>query len=168
MALVYQTSRSTLENLMPVCCRKSGNHIRHSHANRTIRDDSISDAHNETRKLWFWFFPSSNPLASDEITIWFNGGPGCSSLTGLIKENGPILWQAGTANFTKNSYTWVNLTNMVYVEQPIGVGFTQGTPNITNEVELGLQFVGFWKNFVSAFRLQGCKTYITGESYGGR
>ena len=27
--------------------------------------------------LWFWFWPSSNPDASDEITLWLNGGPGC-------------------------------------------------------------------------------------------
>lgn len=30
----------------------------------------ISGAANETRELFFWFFPSSNPLAADEITIW--------------------------------------------------------------------------------------------------
>ena len=53
------------------------------------------------------------------------------------------------------------------MEQPIGVGFTQGTPNITNEVELGLQFIGFYKNFVDAFQLDGVTTYITGESYAG-
>ncbi|KAF2099925.1 serine carboxypeptidase [Rhizodiscina lignyota] len=127
----------------------------------------ISDKQNETRELYFWFFPSENPNATDEITIWFNGGPGCSSMTGLIHENGPIIWQTGTQGFTKNAYTWVNLTNMVYVEQPVGVGFTQGTPDISNEVELGQQFIGFWKNFVKAFKLENRKMYITGESYAG-
>jgi carboxypeptidase D len=56
---------------------------------------------------------------------------------------------------------------MVYVEQPVGVGFTQGTPDISNEVELGQQFVGFWRNFVNAFNLEYRKMYITGESYAG-
>ena len=56
---------------------------------------------------------------------------------------------------------------MVYVEQPVGVGFTQGTPDISNEVELGQQFVGFWKNFMQAFGLEQRKVYITGESYAG-
>lgn len=56
---------------------------------------------------------------------------------------------------------------MLFVEQPIGVGFTQGTPNITNEVELGLEFIGFYQNFVDAFKLDGVTTYITGESYAG-
>ncbi|MCJ1459669.1 hypothetical protein MMC28_010048 [Mycoblastus sanguinarius] len=127
----------------------------------------ISSAANETRELFFWFFPSSNPAATDELVIWFNGGPGCSSLSGLILENGPFLWQPGTFAPVQNPYTWVNLTNMIWVEQPVGVGYTQGTPNITNEVELAQEFMGFWKNWVEDFQVQGRKVYITGESYGG-
>lgn len=34
----------------------------------------ISKAANETRELYFWFYPSTNELASDEILIWLNGG----------------------------------------------------------------------------------------------
>jgi carboxypeptidase D len=49
----------------------------------------ISQAANETRKLFFWFFPTTNPDAGEEVVIWFNGGPGCSSLSGLLTENGP-------------------------------------------------------------------------------
>lgn len=127
----------------------------------------ISDDPNETRQLFFWFFPANNPDADDSVTIWLNGGPGCSSLSGMLTENGPFLWQAGTLAPTPNSYSWSNLTNMLFVEQPVGVGYSQGTPNITNEVELGLEFIGFYKQFVDAFQTHGKKTYITGESYAG-
>ena len=34
-------------------------------------------------ELYFWFFPSPNPAAENEILIWLNGGPGCSSLEGM-------------------------------------------------------------------------------------
>jgi carboxypeptidase C (cathepsin A) len=56
---------------------------------------------------------------------------------------------------------------MLWIEQPIGVGFTQGTPNITNEVELADEFRGFYKSFVDTFDTHSWKTYITGESYAG-
>lgn len=34
-------------------------------------------------------------------------------------------------------------------------------------MELGEQFVGFYKNFMETFDLQGHDIYLTGESYGG-
>lgn len=67
----------------------------------------ISGDPNETRKLFFWFFPTTNANPQEEITIWFNGGPGCSSLSGLLTENGPFTWDAGTLAPVQNPYTWV-------------------------------------------------------------
>ncbi|KAF5026914.1 hypothetical protein F66182_944 [Fusarium sp. NRRL 66182] len=128
----------------------------------------ISQDPDESRQLYFWFFPSTNPDAGEEVLIWLNGGPGCSSLIGLITENGPFLWQDGTLAPTPNSYSWTNLTNVIWIEQPVGTGYSQGKPNITNEVELGLQFIGFWRNFVDTFDLKGATTYISGESYAGQ
>ncbi|KAF2718767.1 alpha/beta-hydrolase [Polychaeton citri CBS 116435] len=128
----------------------------------------ISDKANSS-ELYFWFFPSGNPLAEDEILIWLNGGPGCSSLEGLLQENGPFLWQYGTFKPVQNQWTWVNLTNVVWVEQPAGTGFSQkrGTPSATDELEVAAQFLGFWKNFVDTFGLHNKKVYIAGESYAG-
>lgn len=120
-------------------------------------------------ELYFWFFPSANPQASDEILIWLNGGPGCSSLEGLLQENGPFIWQYGTYLPVRNEYTWVNLTNVVWVEQPAGTGFSSvgadGAPQ--NELEVAQQFLGFWKNFVDTFGLHNRKVFVTGESYAG-
>ncbi|KAF2646446.1 serine carboxypeptidase-like protein [Massarina eburnea CBS 473.64] len=127
----------------------------------------ISDNPSETRKLFFWFFPSTAAQNPDEIVVWLNGGPGCSSLSGLLTENGPFTWEAGTLAPVANPYSWTNLTNMIWIEQPIGVGYTQGTPDITNEVELATEFRGFWKNFISTFGMENFDMYITGESYGG-
>lgn len=47
----------------------------------------ISDKANAS-ELFFWFVPSANELAGDEILIWLNGGPGCSSLEGFLQEQG--------------------------------------------------------------------------------
>ncbi|KAF2202400.1 carboxypeptidase cpdS precursor [Delitschia confertaspora ATCC 74209] len=127
----------------------------------------ISSAPNAS-ELYFWFFPSSNPAASDEVTIWLNGGPGCSSLEGFLQENGPVLWQYGTYKPVQNPWTWVNLTNMIWIEQPVGTGFSQGEPTAQSTEEAAQEFLGFWKNFIDTFGLQNKKVYITGESYAGK
>ena len=123
----------------------------------------------DVSELYFYFFPSDNPQADEEILIWLNGGPGCSSLEGFLQENGPFIWQYGTYRPVQNPYTWVNLTNVVWVEQPAGTGFSQkkSTPSATNEIEVAAQFLGFWKNFMDTFGLQNRKVYISGESYAG-
>ncbi|OAP65364.1 hypothetical protein AYL99_01336 [Fonsecaea erecta] len=118
-------------------------------------------------ELYFWFFPSTNPNATNEILIWLNGGPGCSSLEGLLQENGPFLWQYGTFKPVRNQWSWTNLTNVVWVEQPVGTGFSQGTPTATSEKDVASQFLGFFKNFVELFSMQGYTVYIAGESYAG-
>lgn len=128
----------------------------------------ISSAPNETSELYFWFFPSSNVNASDEITVWLNGGPGCSSLEGFLQENGPINWQYGTYQPYYNPWNWANLTNMVWVEQPVGTGFSQGNASATSTEEVAQEFLGFFKNFLDTFELTNRKVYITGESYAGK
>lgn len=54
---------------------------------------------------------------------------------------------------------------MLWVEQPVGTGFSQGIPNITNEDGVAAQLVGFFQQFLEVFReLKGKKFYMTGES----
>lgn len=61
----------------------------------------------------------------------------------------------------------MNLTNVVWVEQPIGTGFTRGNASAKTEVQAAEQFLGFWRNFVDTFDMQNRKVYICGESYAG-
>jgi carboxypeptidase D len=128
----------------------------------------ISSDPDESRQFYFWFFPSNNFAATDEILIWLNGGPGCSSLEGLLQENGPFQWQYGTFKPVPNPWTWVNLTNVVWIDQPIGSGFSQGRNNITTEAEMASQFLGFYRNFAQIFDLSEKKIFIAGESYAGQ
>jgi len=53
---------------------------------------------------------------------------------------------------------------VVWIEQPVGTGFSQGIPTATDETEVAAQFMGFWENFMDTFDLQGRKVFITGES----
>jgi carboxypeptidase D len=77
------------------------------------------------------------------------------------------MWQYGTYKPVANPWSWHRLTNMIWIEQPVGTGFSLGTPTATNEDDVATQFMGFWKNFIDLFGMQGYKVYIAGESYAG-
>ncbi|KAF8918048.1 alpha/beta-hydrolase [Mucidula mucida] len=128
----------------------------------------ISGDPEETRKLFFWFWPTTDPSAVKDLLFWTNGGPGCSSLEGFLQENGPISWSWGQAEPTPNPFAWTNLANVLWVEQPVGTGFSQGTPNITNDDELAEQVAGFLGQFLEVFsELKGNDFFLSGESYAG-
>ncbi|RAH52603.1 serine carboxypeptidase PepF [Aspergillus piperis CBS 112811] len=122
---------------------------------------------NLSRSLFFVFQPTiGEPV--DEITIWLNGGPGCSSLEAFLQENGRFVWQPGTYRPVENPYSWVNLTNVLWVDQPVGTGFSLGVPTATSEEEIAADFVKFFKNWQQIFGIKNFKIYVTGESYAGR
>ncbi len=47
----------------------------------------------------------SNPV-SDPIVLWLNGGPGCSSLGGLLSELGPFHIKPDGRTVYLNQYAW--------------------------------------------------------------
>lgn len=80
---------------------------------------------NATTHMFFWFFEARKNPATAPITLWLNGGPGADSLIGLFQEQGPCSVTADLK--TKlNPYAWNEESNMLYLSQPIGVGFSYG------------------------------------------
>jgi carboxypeptidase D len=64
-----------------------------------------------------------------------------------------------------NQYSWTNISSMLYVEQPVGVGYSQGTPDITDEDGLAAELVGFFQQFLEVFKeMKGKKFWLSGES----
>lgn len=125
------------------------------------------DMSNSSRALFFIYQPTIGEHV-DEVTIWLNGGPGCSSMESFLQETGRFLWQPGTFAPVENPYSWVNLTNVLWVDQPVGTGYSIGTPTATTQEETAQDFVKFFKNFEKTFGIKNFKIYVTGESYAGR
>lgn len=129
---------------------------------------SVPIEKNDTSRTLFFIFQPKLGEPVDEITIWLNGGPGCSSMEAFIQENGRFLWQPGTFAPVENPYSWVNLTNVLWVDQPVGTGFSTGTPTAVSQEEIAQDFVKFFRNWQEIFGIKNFKIYVTGESYAGR
>ena len=48
-----------------------------------------------TKKLHYVFIASLDDPQNDPVVVWFNGGPGCSSLLALFQEHGPFVIDDG-------------------------------------------------------------------------
>uniref|UniRef100_A0A8D3BVA3 Carboxypeptidase n=1 Tax=Scophthalmus maximus TaxID=52904 RepID=A0A8D3BVA3_SCOMX len=122
------------------------------------------------KHLHYWFVESQKDPSSDPVVLWLNGGPGCSSLDGLLTEHGPFLIQDDGVTLQYNPYSWNKIANMLYLESPAGVGFSYSdVPNYeTNDTEVSMNNYQALKEFFRLFpEYSSNKLFLTGESYGG-
>ncbi|PMD58178.1 alpha/beta-hydrolase [Hyaloscypha bicolor E] len=135
--------------------------------NKTHTHDNLRFYTSKTEALYFVFQPTVGAPV-DEITTWLNGGPGELSLESFFQGNGDFVWGYGQYAPTINPYAWVNLTNVLWVEQPVGTGFSIGEVTATNETDAVKDFNSFFLNFLQTFGIKNFKIFLTGESYAGR
>lgn len=98
------------------------------------------------RHMHYFFFPSQGNSATDPVLLWFNGGPGCSSLLGAMYEHGPFIFADAFAILIGNKYSWNTNANVLYLESPAQVGFSysDGEPPLwtdDNVAQLNLKAV---------------------------
>lgn len=55
--------------------------------------------------------------------LWLQGGPGGSSLFGLFVENGPLMVNKD-GNVTLREYAWNREFAVLYIDNPVGTGFS--------------------------------------------
>jgi len=120
--------------------------------------------------IFYWWFESRETPEDAPIVLWLTGGPGCASEIALFYENGPYQFEADGTTLKSNPYSWNAHANLIYVDQPVGTGFSHsGIPSLsTNEEEVAENMAQFMIKFLEKYpQLEGKDFYITGESYAG-
>jgi len=132
-------------------------------------DVSAPEEEDGTRKMFYWFVESQRSPKDDPVMLWTNGGPGCSGMGGFLSEQGPFRAGAGGKVLDTNEFSWNKVANMVFIEQPVGVGFSLTTKDIAYGDDQAAtdnhRFVlGFFRRYA---QYAGQDFFISSESYGG-
>ncbi|KAH8919793.1 alpha/beta-hydrolase [Atractiella rhizophila] len=80
-------------------------------------------------ELFYWFFPHVDK--EKPLMIWLQGGPGGSSMLGLLLLMGPLRVSSATTldgltnyTLTLNPNTYASDFSMLFIDNPVGTGFS--------------------------------------------
>ncbi|KAF3445558.1 hypothetical protein FNV43_RR10734 [Rhamnella rubrinervis] len=124
------------------------------------------------RSLFYYFVEAEKDPDNKPLTLWLNGGPGCSSIGGgAFTELGPFYPKGDGRGLRRNSMSWNRASNLLFVESPAGVGwsysnttsdYNSGDASTANDMHI---FMMKWYEKFPAFKSRGL--FLTGESYAG-
>ncbi|XP_065287860.1 lysosomal protective protein-like isoform X1 [Dermacentor albipictus] len=123
-----------------------------------------------TRRLHYWFISSERSPETDPVILWMNGGPGCSSLLGLMSEQGPFRAVKRGRKLIMNPYRWNKIANIIFLESPAGVGYSydlSGQYSTNDDQTADDNYLALQDFFAKFPSLKTNDFYIAGESYGG-
>ncbi|KAL5065583.1 hypothetical protein RYX36_027320 [Vicia faba] len=125
------------------------------------------------RALFYWFFEAQSQPSNKPLLLWLNGGPGCSSIGyGAVVEIGPLLVDKNGERLLFNPYSWNQEANLLFVESPVGVGFsytnTSSDLTILEDHFVAEDTYNFLVNWLQKFPQYNSRDFfIAGESYAG-
>ncbi|KAL5564855.1 hypothetical protein UlMin_028019 [Ulmus minor] len=126
---------------------------------------------NKNTSLFYYFVEAETDPASKPLVLWLNGGPGCSSLgVGAFSENGPF--RPNDEGLVRNDHSWNKEANMLYLETPVGVGFSYSSDNSSyvgvDDDATAMDNLVFLKSWFNKFpHYRNRNLFLTGESYAG-
>lgn len=113
------------------------------------------------------FFESRNDPKNDPVILWLNGGPGCSSLTGLFLELGPSFINK-KLGVDFNPFSWNANASVIFLDQPVNVGYSYSGSDVSNTVAAGKDVYALMTLFFKQFPEYAHQDFhIAGESYAG-
>lgn len=120
------------------------------------------------KNYFFWLFEARNNPETAPLVMWLTGGPGCSSQLALFSENGPCKVSDDGLSTYNNPYSWNTNANIMWVDQPAGVGFSYGVKNDQNETMVAEDMYHFLQAFFTKHtEYANAEFFVFGESYGG-
>ncbi|KAF2671542.1 carboxypeptidase Y precursor [Microthyrium microscopicum] len=124
------------------------------------------------KHFFFWYHESESSPENDPLVLWLTGGPGGSSMIGMMEEMGPCRINGYGNGTNYNEYAWNKNANVLFIDQPAGVGFSyldKGEPIPSSSFSAGKDIHKFLQIFVSQTfpQLRERPFHISGESYGG-
>lgn len=99
-------------------------------------------------------------------------GPGCSSMAAWSIENGPFTLSDDGKTLKLASSRWNKEANMLFVESPVGVGYSYSLNpedyQVYNDNRTASDIYNFVVNFLDVFEEYKTRDfYVAAESYGG-
>ena len=136
----------------------------------TVFNDAgyITVGEKQDKNLFYWMFESRNDPVTDPVLLWMSGGPGCSSQLALFGENGPYIVE-DDLSLTLNPESWNNNATVIWIDQPVGTGFSYGT-HVHNEAGVASDMYDFVKSFLHESyegKFKDSDFHVFGESYAG-
>ncbi|CAI0464511.1 unnamed protein product [Linum tenue] len=86
----------------------------------------------EEAQLFYYFVKSEGNPVEDPVVLWLTGGPGCSALSGLVYEIGPmnfeiVEYNGSLPSLVLNPDSWTQVASIIFVDMPVGTGFSYAT-----------------------------------------
>ncbi|WJX22545.1 sinapoylglucose--choline O-sinapoyltransferase [Trifolium repens] len=131
---------------------------------------------NEDVQVFYYFIESENNPKEDPLMLWLTGGPGCSALSGLVFEIGPLEFKkeeynGSLPNLILRQHSWTKVSSIIFLDLPVSTGFTYARTNSASQrsdsilVNQALEFLRKW--LVDHPKFQSNEVYIGGDSYSG-
>ncbi|XP_041010659.1 serine carboxypeptidase-like 18 isoform X2 [Juglans microcarpa x Juglans regia] len=127
-------------------------------------------------QLFYYFIESERSPKDDPVVLWLTGGPGCSGLSGLLFEIGPLSINYANSSGNKptlelNPYSWTKVANIIFLDSPVGTGFSYATTweayNVDDISSAAQTYEFLRKWFLAHSMFLSNPLYIAGDSYSG-
>ena len=120
-------------------------------------------------ELYYTLFKSRDENPKAPLVWFFEGGPGMSSMHAVFYQNGPFRLNKDLT-LRKNEFSFNNIADVLYLDQPVGTGFSNVTntswvPHHENLILADLvQFIGHFFERYPEYHAR--PLYLVSQSYG--